>query len=338
MAPAAAAAPAKKHKSKTASVVSGSLSGAVVSACVQPLDVIRTRMQADMAHGVVRNTLHTMQTIMAEGGVRTLWKGTQPTVIRLGLGAGLHFFFLESIKPLFERQQPDGSVGMTAMGAMVTGGMSRTLAAVAACPFTIVKTRMEYSGAGGHAYTSTMHALSSIWRTEGLRGMYAGLGPTALSQAPFSALYYMFYTRLQDKLKATEMPSVGVNFVSGTLAAVAATVLTQPADVIRTSMQLNLATATSAAGGPAAAAAAAAAAAVPPKTTAGIFRHIVAQHGLRGLLSGAAPRIAKRTLQTALLWTLYEELYPALTKAGELVKAGMDESRGGGSSNVSKQL
>lgn len=43
-------------------------------------------------------------------------------MIRLGLGAGLHFFFLESIKPLFERQQPDGSVGMTAMGAMVTGG------------------------------------------------------------------------------------------------------------------------------------------------------------------------------------------------------------------------
>lgn len=28
------------------------------------------------------------------------------------------------------------------------GGLSRTLAAVAACPFTIVKTRMEYSGAG----------------------------------------------------------------------------------------------------------------------------------------------------------------------------------------------
>lgn len=50
---------------------------------------------------------------------------------------------------------------------------------------------------GGHAYTGTLHALSSMWRTEGLRGMYAGLGPTALSQAPFSALYYMFYTRLQ---------------------------------------------------------------------------------------------------------------------------------------------
>ncbi len=77
------------------------------------------------------------------------------------------------------------------------GGLSRTLAAVAACPITLVKTRMEYSGAGGHAYRGTLHALGEIWRTEGLRGMYRGIGPTALGQAPFSALYYMFYTQLQ---------------------------------------------------------------------------------------------------------------------------------------------
>ncbi|KAL4853316.1 Mitochondrial glycine transporter [Chlorella vulgaris] len=319
-------APARKSKSKVASAISGSVSGALVSACVQPLDVIRTRIQADMTHGVVRGTMQTMHVILAEGGIRTLWKGTQPTVIRLGLGAGLHFFFLETIKPMFEKRQPDGSMGMSAVGAMVTGGLSRTLAAVAACPFTIIKTRMEYSGAGGHAYTGTLQALSSIWRTEGVRGMYAGLAPTALSQAPFSALYYLFYTRLQDKLKVTELPNVGVNFVSGAVAAVAATVLTQPADVIRTRMQLNLA--------PAAAGAPAAAAALLPSTTLGIFRHIIAQHGMRGLLSGAAPRIVKRTLQTALLWTLYEELYPALTTAGEMMKAGLDGGKGTSSGNT----
>ena len=57
--------------------------------------------------------------------MRTLWKGTQPTVIRLGLGAGLHFFFLETIKPMFETQQADGSLGLGAVGAMVTGGWNR---------------------------------------------------------------------------------------------------------------------------------------------------------------------------------------------------------------------
>ena len=71
MAPPAAAAaaggkPQRKKKSKLASLVSGSLSGALVSACVQPLDVIRTRMQADMLQGVMRGTLGTMRTIVGE--------------------------------------------------------------------------------------------------------------------------------------------------------------------------------------------------------------------------------------------------------------------------------
>ena len=57
-----------------------------------------------------------------QGGWGTLWRGTQPTVIRLGLGAGLHFFILETIKPLFEARQADVSMVMSAVGAMVTGG------------------------------------------------------------------------------------------------------------------------------------------------------------------------------------------------------------------------
>ena len=56
---------------------------------------------------------------------------------------------------------------------------------------------LPYRPPGAPVYRGTLHALGALWRAEGLRGMYAGLGPTALSQAPFSALYYMFYTRLQ---------------------------------------------------------------------------------------------------------------------------------------------
>ena len=60
-----------------------------------------------------------------------------------------------------------------------------------------------------------MHALGEMWRSEGLRGMYRGMGPTVLSQAPFSALYYMFYTRLQVRALACCL-AVPVVRVAGT--------------------------------------------------------------------------------------------------------------------------
>jgi solute carrier family 25 protein 38 len=98
---------------------------------------------------------------------------------------------------------------------------------------------------------------------------------------------------------------VAVNLMSGLVGATAATLLTQPSDVVRTRVQLGLGTA----GATGAAAAAGAARANAWET----LRAALRSGGPGALLTGAAPRIAKRSLQTALVWTLYEELVPALS-------------------------
>jgi solute carrier family 25 protein 38 len=51
----------------------------------------------------------------------------------------------------------------------------------------------------------------------------------------------MFYSQLKEQLSDPSRPQALVNFGSGLVAAVAASVLTQPADVVRTRMQLGLA-------------------------------------------------------------------------------------------------
>ena len=48
----------------------GSFSGAVVSVCVQPLDVVRTRLQADAAKGSSRSTTGAFRVLVQEQGVR----------------------------------------------------------------------------------------------------------------------------------------------------------------------------------------------------------------------------------------------------------------------------
>ena len=53
----------------------------------------------------------------------------------------------------------------------------------------------------------TFHALAGIVRQEGPSGLLRGLGPTVLTNAPFSALYYMFYSGLKRRLQPVRPPA-----------------------------------------------------------------------------------------------------------------------------------
>lgn len=59
-----------------------------------------------------------------------------------------------------------------------TGGATRALASVLLCPVTVVKTRMEWAG-DRHGYANTVHALGSIARQEGVRGLFRCAGVCA---------------------------------------------------------------------------------------------------------------------------------------------------------------
>lgn len=60
------------------------MSGALISACVQPLDVLRTRMQGDAAQGASRSTLATLQLVVKQYGIRCI----SPHGGQLSLGIG----------------------------------------------------------------------------------------------------------------------------------------------------------------------------------------------------------------------------------------------------------
>lgn len=183
---------------------------------------------------------------------------------------------------------------LASVSKLCAGGLSRAIATAALCPITLIKTRMEATGAHMLTGRNNMFTVArDVVRAWGVRGLWRGCVPTVLANAPFSAIYYSVYMGIRQHAAPAGWPQAATNFAAGVAAAMVATLATQPSDVLRSRAMLlsdkssTLAWASSALGG----------------------------DGRRIFLAGASPRFVKRTLQTALVWTLYESALPTVSRA-----------------------
>uniref|UniRef100_A0A452UDR0 Mitochondrial 2-oxoglutarate/malate carrier protein n=2 Tax=Ursus maritimus TaxID=29073 RepID=A0A452UDR0_URSMA len=83
---------------------------------------------------------------------------------------------------------------------------SRMGATVFVQPLDLVKNRMQLSGEGAKTreYKTSFHALTSILRAEGLRGIYTGLWPGLLRQATYTTTRLGIYTVLFERLTGAD--------------------------------------------------------------------------------------------------------------------------------------
>lgn len=306
------------HVRKTKKLAAGALSGMISALAFQPLDVLRTHQQGafgattatgagttkpvsvfqhlldDPLHQTAAKLTQQQQQLAAReqllARMRAMWRGTSPTLIRVAGGAGLYFTTLDHCMSAFQS---------SAINTFLSGAFARTFAGCVMSPFTIVKARMEWQAPG--TYSSNLQVFQHVLRDEGVRGLYRGMVPTLIRDVPFSGLYVLIYTRLKAalELEFPDAPTYGVHFASGVVAGVLATTVVHPADVMKTRMQLSIldkgahGELTSVRNS------------LSLRQTA---RKILADEGWRGFKKGIVPRVLKRTLSTAVTWTIYEQL------------------------------
>nr|OQO23588.1 Solute carrier family 25 member 38 [Rachicladosporium sp. CCFEE 5018] len=306
-------------KRKTASTgfhfLAGLGSGCTTAFLLQPADLLKTRVQQSRS-STLSQALRTI--LDGPSPIRQLWRGTTPSVIRTGFGSALYFGMLNSMRTYAAKLPtiPVGGVGGVAGGPAVlevkssssvlpklgnlangaTGALARVAAGFVMNPVTVLKVRYESSY---YAYTSLLGAGRDIMAKEGFRGFFAGFGATAVRDAPYAGLYVLVYEQAKARLHTVApiiegvapVPSkygaLGTNFLSGVIAAVSATTLTNPFDAIKTRLQL-----------------------MPAKygnmVKAG--KMMLREEGVRSMFDGLSLRIGRKALSSALAWTVYEEL------------------------------
>ncbi|XP_041789786.1 mitochondrial glycine transporter B-like isoform X2 [Chelmon rostratus] len=263
----------------------GSLSGTCSTLLFQPLDLVKTRLQTlqnNAKPGAPRVGMCTVFiNVIRTENFFSLWKGVSPSFVRCIPGVGIYFSTFYSLKQhYFLDRAPNAGE------AVLLGAGARAVAGVCMLPFTVIKTRFE---SGCYNYVSVAGALRSVYETEGIRALFSGLTATLLRDAPFSGIYVMFYSQAKKALPqevASSACAPLVNFSCGVVAGVMASLVTQPADVVKTHIQIS-----------------------PSHwSTVAAIRCIYTEHGMGGFFRGAVPRSLRRTLMAAMAWTVYEQL------------------------------
>jgi solute carrier family 25 (mitochondrial folate transporter), member 32 len=93
----------------------------------------------------------------------------------------------------------------------IAGAVGGVASGIVSCPLDVIKTKLQAQGgfrshtspsgtSGSVVYKGMLGTARVIWRDEGFRGMYRGLGPLILGYLPTWAVWFTVYGKSKDYL------------------------------------------------------------------------------------------------------------------------------------------
>lgn len=100
----------------------------------------------------------------------------------------------EQLKTYRGGSKPQGRRELSALDFLVLSGLAKVFAGSATYPYQVVRARLQTYDAD-KAYKSARDVLVQIWKQEGLKGFYKGLGPNLLRVLPSTWVTFLVYEK-----------------------------------------------------------------------------------------------------------------------------------------------
>lgn len=242
-------------------------SGALITSfLVTPLDVVKTRLQAQLKpipkshcylfcnglmdhlclctspgspfrpfpqvpHPQFNSTMDALIKIPRYEGFLALWRGLPPTLVMAVPNTMIYFTLYDQLKVMFGFVEGEKNM----WSPMFAGTTARTISITCISPIEMIRTKMQ--ARKGFSYKELVTVVRNAIEHGGLLSLWQGLGPTLLRDVPFSAIYWMNYEALKNKFSYL---GFSASFFSGLFSGAIAALVTTPFDVIKTHRQIEL--------------------------------------------------------------------------------------------------
>lgn len=283
----------------------GGLSGMGATLFVQPLDLVKNRMQLQGAGGAKKeyaNTFDALTKILKNEGVTGIYKGLGAgflrqatyTTTRMGIYTGLN----ESYKAKFQTNP-------NLLASMGLGMVAGAAGAFVGTPAEVALIRMTADGrlplAERRNYSGVFNALLRMTREEGVLTLWRGCIPTMGRAMVVNAAQLASYTQAKQYLVGTGYFTEGIklHFVASMMSGFITTVASMPVDIAKTRLQNMKVSADGKS---------------EYRGTVDVLSRVVRQEGLFALWKGFTPYFCRLGPHTVLTFIFLEQFNQAYNK------------------------
>lgn len=222
----------------------GSIAGCIGATAVYPIDLVKTRMQAQRSLSLYKNSLDCFLKALSRDGVKGLYSGLGPQL----LGVAPEKAIKLTVNDMMRKFLTDKAGKISAKSEIFSGACAGACQVIFTNPLEVVKIRLQVKSeyAKDSLELSESSALGIVKKL-GFTGLYKGVVACLMRDVPFSAIYFPTYAHVKKNLFNLD-PQSGTGrsrlktwelLLSGALAGMPAAFLTTPCDVIKTRLQID---------------------------------------------------------------------------------------------------
>ncbi|XP_068133367.1 mitochondrial glutamate carrier 2 isoform X2 [Hyperolius riggenbachi] len=234
-----------------AKLINGGIAGLVGVTCVFPIDLAKTRLQNQQGQGVYRGMFDCLIKTVRSEGFFGMYRGAAVNLTLVTPEKAIKLAANDFFRNLLSQEGKE----LTLIREMLAGCGAGTCQVVVTSPMEMLKiqlqdagrlaTRQTIAGDGSGTVSQTIQKPSALriarnlLRTQGISGVYTGLGATLLRDVPFSVIYFPLFAninKLGQKSPHEKAPFYH-SFLAGCIAGSVAAVAVTPLDVLKTRIQ-----------------------------------------------------------------------------------------------------
>ncbi|CAN9511899.1 unnamed protein product [Ophioblennius macclurei] len=259
----------QKQISLPAKLINGGIAGIVGVTCVFPIDLAKTRLQNQrQGQQVYKSMLDCLVKTVRSEGYFGMYRGAAVNLTLVTPEKAIKL----AANDFFRHQLSKDGKGLTVLKEMMAGCGAGMCQVIVTTPMEMLKIQLQDAGRlaaqqqkpvmmsstkivaanpvlsrsfNSGAVVSAPRAVSAtqiakeLLHTQGIQGLYRGLGATLMRDVPFSVVYFPLFANLNKlgKPSPDESSPFYWAFLSGCAAGSTAAVAVNPCDVVKTRLQ-----------------------------------------------------------------------------------------------------